>query len=531
MKNLTIGRRIIFGTGVLCLIIIGLSAFSIIRMHGLNRISDSIVLDALPGLTEAAAFNSSQAEEMIRYYALVESKSETERKSIREQITNYDQQTTQSIGRYEKSIFDETVDRKNFQNLMATREKYNALCAVFSGIAETNRAAAGEYLNSTVMPAYALYSHAGDVLGEYNAKNGDDRGKSLTAEVGTNTRILITTGALGLAIGIAGSFLIVSTVNKALRLIASQISDGANQTVSAASQITSASQTLAEGASEQAASLEETSSSLEEMTSMVRRNADSAQTAKDLSSQTSGAADAGAGDMERMQQSMAAIKTSSDDVAKIVKNIDEIAFQTNILALNAAVEAARAGEAGAGFAVVADEVRNLAQRSAKAAKETAEKIEDAINKTTMGVEVSGKVAGSLKQIIEKTRAMDTLVGEIAAACREQAQGLSQINTAVSQMDKVTQSNAASAEETASAAEELNAQSAAQQQSIVGLLALVGSREGSVKTPASQQNKGPRIKKAAIPMPQPGATPRSNGHHSVTPAAAPVTRELQPMETF
>ena len=137
------------------------------------------------------------------------------------------------------------------------------------------------------------------------------------------------------------------------------------------------------------------------------------------------------GEMQAMSSAMNDIKSSSDDIAKIIKTIDEIAFQTNILALNAAVEAARAGEAGAGFAVVADEVRNLAQRCAQAAKETASKIEDSVQKSTNGVEISAKVAISLQEIVSKTRQVDELAGEVATTSVEQSQGIEQVNTAVS----------------------------------------------------------------------------------------------------
>jgi len=184
-------------------------------------------------------------------------------------------------------------------------------------------------------------------------------------------------------------------------------------------------------------------------------------------------AQAGSRTMVEMNQAMAAIDTSSAEVAKIVKNIDEIAFQTNILALNAAVEAARAGEAGAGFAVVADEVRSLAQRSAAAAKETANKIEAAIASSRNGSLSCAKVGESLAQISNKVSSTDGLVAEIAMAAREQAQGIEQINTAINQMDQVTQSNSASAEESASAAEELDAQAASLKDMVGTLRQLVG----------------------------------------------------------
>jgi signal transduction histidine kinase len=278
------------------------------------------------------------------------------------------------------------------------------------------------------------------------------------------------------------------TMTRPIREIIGRLTGAASQTAAAADEISNASQTLAHGASDQAASIEETSASLEELSSMTRRNAENAQKANDLAKQERQAADRGATDMGAMNAAMDALKTSSDDIAKIIKTIDEIAFQTNILALNAAVEAARAGEAGMGFAVVADEVRTLAQRSAQAAKETAAKIEGAISRTGQGVEISRQVSATLNEIVTKARQVDELVAEVAGASREQSHGITQINKAVGQMDKVTQANAASAEESAAAAQELNAQAAMMKQAVTELMELVGESEDRAggPTPVARQ---------------------------------------------
>ncbi len=293
---------------------------------------------------------------------------------------------------------------------------------------------------------------------------------------------------IGIASGVVGILMAVwvafslSTLTRGIRRAAEIIGTGSSEILHASGQLSSTSQTLANGSSEQAASLEETSASLEEITSMTKRNAESAQQAKELSNQTCTAADTGTVDVQEMKRAMDAIKASSDDISKIIKTIDEIAFQTNILALNAAVEAARAGEAGMGFAVVADEVRSLAQRSAQSAKETAAKIEEAIGKSEHGVRISGKVAQSLNEIADKARKVDAIIAEIAEASQEQSQGVGQVNSTVSQMDKITQSNASHAEETAAAAEELTAQATCLQEAVSDLRGLVDN-EKTTATPA------------------------------------------------
>ncbi len=238
-----------------------------------------------------------------------------------------------------------------------------------------------------------------------------------------------------------------------------QVAVSVEQVNSASTQIASGSQQLAEGANEQASSLEEISASLEEMSSMTKNTADNSKQANQLSLGARNAATNGDQAMQKMSQAINKIKESSDSTAKIIKTIDEIAFQTNLLALNAAVEAARAGEAGKGFAVVAEEVRNLAQRSAEAAKNTAELIEGAQVNADQGVSISEEVARFLTEIVDGASKVNDLIKEIDAATDEQSKGIEQVNRAVSEMNKLTQQNASNSEESASAAEELNSQSA------------------------------------------------------------------------
>ncbi len=278
---------------------------------------------------------------------------------------------------------------------------------------------------------------------------------------------------IGTLIAIIFAVGITRSIVRALSDVISNLSQGSEQVSSASDQISQASQQLSSGASEQAASLEETSASLEQIASQTRNNAERVKDASRLAMDTNRAATTGSESMSRMSATIEKIRESSDATAKIVANIDEIAFQTNLLALNAAVEAARAGDAGKGFAVVADEVRNLAQRSAEAARNTAEMIEASQKNSIEGVKVSEEVSKALQEIRQSAEKVNTLVQEVSAASDEQAQGVDQVNKAVSQMDKVTQQNAASAEEAASSSEELNAQAQQLNAMVAGLVQMVG----------------------------------------------------------
>src|SRR5262245_44322385 len=246
-------------------------------------------------------------------------------------------------------------------------------------------------------------------------------------------------------------------LERPLQATTNEILESAGQVLQLSRMVATSSQSLSQGATEQAASLEETSASMEEMASMTRRNAENATQATRLVTDVAGQVTASNAALTEMVTSMAAIKESSNKVAKIIKTIDEIAFQTNILALNAAVEAARAGEAGMGFAVVADEVRNLAQRSAQAARDTAALIEESITRSQDGAGKVEQVAAAIDAITRSVAQVKGIVEEVREASLQQTQGIDQVSQAIAQMEKVTQTTAATAEESAAASQELNAQ--------------------------------------------------------------------------
>ena len=312
----------------------------------------------------------------------------------------------------------------------------------------------------------------------------------------TNMLFWVAAVAVGtLLISALLGFMLAQGIAKPLTRIIGVVTDSSLHVNSMASQLNASSQALACGASQQASSIEETSASLEEMASMTGRNAENARNAKSLSDQTRADADIGAAEMNALSKAMKGIETSSNNIAKIIKTIDELAFQTNILALNAAVEAARAGEAGLGFAVVAQEVRSLAHRSAAAASETAALIEDSIQKSHNGVQISDKVAFSLHEMVEKARKVNDLVTRIAIACQEQSQGIQQVNGAVTEMGQVTQANATHAEETAAATTELNAQAELLNEAVTDLSVVVGGTVPQSQFPAnhdSNQAKAPLL---------------------------------------
>lgn len=369
-------------------------------------------------------------------------------------------------------------DQQRDELILAHPIRYSASCLACHGDPAKSASKDGLDVLGFPMEGGAL----GDLKGAFVLKARMTGDPVVAATVKSMSLI----GAVVLVVVLGGFFVMNEKyLVKPLRSFVQQLAVSAGQTSNAAGQISASSQSVAESTTEQAAALQETSASIEEMASMTRRNAQNTTAGKDLAGKTRASAAAGLDRIEDLSRTLVSIKTaitemqavvaesqaSSQEISKIIKTIDEIAFQTNLLALNAAVEAARAGEAGAGFAVVADEVRSLAQRSAQAAKDTTQKIETAVSRSQMGEAASAKLVRSLGEveasaggiaqvfngIVTQIQSLDEVIAEIAAASKEQNQGVSELNLAMNQMDQVTQSNAANAEETASAAQELYSQ--------------------------------------------------------------------------
>jgi methyl-accepting chemotaxis protein/methyl-accepting chemotaxis protein-1 (serine sensor receptor) len=312
--------------------------------------------------------------------------------------------------------------------------------------------------------AQALVAQQGDQLAAA-ARNAESR-----AAFGRTATVILS--ILGLIAGCGVLWLVRDSTRRICRLVL-RMSESASHVASAAGQVASASQALAQGATEQAASLEETSASGQEITSIARQNADNTSAMSKLMNDTDRVVARANDTLHEMISSMRDINASSEKIAKIIKVIDEIAFQTNILALNAAVEAARAGEAGLGFAVVADEVRGLAQRSAQAAKDTAVLIEESISRCNDGNTKLDHVAASIGAITESSKKVKILADEVSAGSQEQARGLDHIANAITQMEQVTQKSAAGAEQSASASEQLSGQAATLKDLVFQLQNLVG----------------------------------------------------------
>ncbi|MCR6655921.1 MAG: methyl-accepting chemotaxis protein [Opitutus sp.] len=456
LQNWTIGRRI--SAGFICIVaiiaIVGVLSYSRVRV--LHEASDAVVNRSLPAIVLLGQIQSLVKENFINTTQHVLTDDIAQKEKIAAEMDAKSAALTKLYDRLEPLLTKK--DHELYEVVKVNRPPYRDVrIEVLKASHEGRAAESRELIEEKLYPVFRTYISSLEAMVEAGSRSAEESGEVADQSV-MATQLTLVVGVAGALLAAAGLAIVITrSTNRQLVAVASELAEGSQQLASSAGAITNSSQGLAQSASEHAASIEETNAALHEISSLTRSNAERANSSSQLTQRTRAQAEAGAADMQRMNEAMDAIRQSSDNIAKILKTIDEIAFQTNILALNAAVEAARAGEAGLGFAVVAEEVRALAQRSAVAARETAERIQDSIEKSSNGVELTRKVTASLDEIVAGIRQVDTIVGEIAVASREQDTGLTQTLTAVTQMDQLTQTMAANSEESASASEELNAQ--------------------------------------------------------------------------
>jgi methyl-accepting chemotaxis protein len=482
MKKVSLGVKLIGGFGIAVLLMVVLIVSNMVQLTQLRHLQDE-------GANRAAAavFATESAGMSARLYQIAA-----------DAIIN--RNLAEASKKWTETQAKTTADLDKLESLVDTTEE--------KGLLASARGSHKAYAQIVEKELFPLLGKAGEVTEAIKALDGkiDDlagqMAQALTSLAGSLSkeskeadvefdrvmyRVIMTSLIMGGAIAVIallmGIFL-TRAITRPINRVVSGLTDGGNQIAAAAAQVSSASQSLAEGSSEQASSLEETSSSLEEMSSMTRRNAENAGQARAMMGDARRVVEKVSGHMDEMSKAIGEITKTSEETGKIIKTIDEIAFQTNLLALNAAVEAARAGEAGAGFAVVADEVRNLALRAADAARNTNVLIENTIKAVKNGNDLTRMTQEAFKENISISGKIGELVEEIATASEEQSRGIAQVNTAVLEMNKITQSTAASAEESASASEELNAQAEQIKGFIGDLNAVIGGSRGGAEHPAA-----------------------------------------------
>ncbi len=327
--------------------------------------------------------------------------------------------------------------------------------------------------------------------------------------------LILFVGIGGVILIVVAALMIAKSIIDPINRVIDGLHEGAEQVAAASGEVSSTSQSLAEGSSEQAASVEEISSALEETSSMTNTNADNSREADSLMKTASTVVVRADSNMKELTASMVDITKASEETFKIIKTIDEIAFQTNLLALNAAVEAARAGEAGAGFAVVADEVRNLAMRAADAAKNTSEMIEGTIKRVNAGSDLVTIASEAFTEVRDSSQKVAGLIKEIAAASGEQSQGIEQINKGMGEVDTVTQQNAANAEESASASEEMNAQAEHMMAFVNELIELIGGSSDNVSSGAARS----KVVESSMPLRSANVKKIPSGQKSISQTRA------------
>jgi methyl-accepting chemotaxis protein/methyl-accepting chemotaxis protein-1 (serine sensor receptor) len=518
MRTWTIGRRLLTGVGALVVLILAVAALALYVGRSLEErlinTDDHTVKHlnlVLQIETELERLYGTEPALIAAGFANDPQLIAAKKLAVAEAVS----EVTGSIESF-KAEADSDMDRAAIADLTADLDGWTRANEEVARLVSAGKAAEAAQVARNNGDTYKAKSRAAtdDLVGrEQDALQMDlENAKARTASV----RAMVFAGVLAaLAVALVAVRSVMAAI-RALRHQSQELREGTEHVVAAASQVATSAQGLSQQSTHQAASLEETSASMEQMASMTRKNAENAVNAAELATEVAQQVEGSNAALEEMVASMTAIRESSNKVAKIIKAIDEIAFQTNILALNAAVEAARAGEAGMGFAVVAGEVRSLAQRSAQAAKDTAILLEESIARSQEGTGRVEQVAHSITSITDNVKRVKGMVEEVRQASGQQAQGIDQVTQALSQMESVTQTTAATAEESAAASEELNAQAETSMAVVRRLEALVGGVDGAGRA-------GSRFAKLVQKV-KPAAAVRGNGMkprlHRITTAPDP-----------
>ncbi len=456
-SSMTISRKILVACGILILALIVQAGVALYGFTEIRNSVDSMTQDSVPGIQYAGMMSTEVYHLRSLATHHIVSQSPAEMTSVEKSM----QQTMQRL-REDMSSFEATLrtdkDREDFARLTAlvnlSAEEWQAVLPL-SQAGKVNEAAS-LYASSTAKTVAEINALLPRLAARKSATQAQTSA-AITSTANNLLWLLMCICGVSTFIGILVSSMVVRGINAMLRSAVTDLSDAAGQIAHAAGEVEASSQSTANGSSQQAATIEETSAASSQVNSMAQRNTENSRTTAEIVTTTQVRFEQTRHSLDQMVEAMEGIDVASQKISKIIKVIDEIAFQTNILALNAAVEAARAGDAGKGFAVVADEVRNLAQRCAQAAKDTASLIENSIATSSEGKSRLNTVAEDIRSVASESAKIKVLVDEINLGSVEQARGIDQISRSIFQIEQVTQSTAASAGESAGAAQHLSHQ--------------------------------------------------------------------------